>query len=171
MRSELRSSGARFLANLAYLVPGYRGYRDREKRREEDSRLRSLVLGRLGEIRESLTDLLAPPADRGPAPLWAPRLEEPARKLETIGDAVRYAPYGFSGFFDASSVREDTLERVLVADLLLFEDLDRIEALLGHVPEGHDIEAAVGGFLHLLNDGIERLERHLILRDKILGDA
>ena len=32
------ASGTRFLENLAYLVPGYRGYKEKELRREEDAR-------------------------------------------------------------------------------------------------------------------------------------
>jgi hypothetical protein len=170
MSPELRSSGARFLANLAYLVPGYSGYRERDRRREEDSRLRSLVLGRLVEIRGGLTEILSALPDAKPTS-WSDRLEERARKLDVIADAVRYAPYGFSGFFDATEIREDTLERILEADLLLFDDLDAIEALLGAAPPHHAGGAALQSFLTALDEAIDRLERHLIQRDKVLGDA
>lgn len=169
MGPELRSSGARFLANLAYLVPGYTGYRERDQRREEDSHLRSLVLGRLVEIRGGVTEILNAVSDRKSAP-WSELLEERARKLDVIADAVRYAPYGFSGFFDASEIREDTLERILEADLLLFDDLDALQALVGGAQpqqSGMDLQS----FLTPLDEAICRLERHLIQRDKVLGDA
>jgi hypothetical protein len=170
MSPELRSSGARFLANLAYLVPGYTGYRDRDRRREEDSRLRSLVLGRLAEIRGVLSEILTTLSDPRPT-AWGDHLEQRARKLDGIADAVRYAPYGFSGFFDAGEIREDTLERVLEADLLLFDDLDALEVLLGGTLPPHAGGSALQGFLQRLDDAIDRLERHLIQRDKVLGDV
>ena len=39
--------GTRFLENLAYLVPSYQGYKNRDTRREEDSRLRGRILVKL----------------------------------------------------------------------------------------------------------------------------
>jgi hypothetical protein len=172
MGRELQSGGARFLANLAYLVPVSSGYRERGERRDEDSRLRSLVLRRLTEIRGRIAELLASPSEStGAIAIVIAQLEERGRALDTISDAVRYAPYGFSGFFDASAVREDTLDRLLESDLLLFEDLDRIEALLEGIPTVPVRDRSGASFLAELDAAIERLERHLILRDKVLGDA
>ncbi len=51
-RTESTDGGHRFLKNLAYLVPGYRGYKDKSLRREEDARLRNRVLGKLAEFHE-----------------------------------------------------------------------------------------------------------------------
>ncbi|MBM3317077.1 MAG: hypothetical protein FJY75_04410, partial [Candidatus Eisenbacteria bacterium] len=50
-------SGLRFLENLAYLVPGYQGYKERGRRREEDSRLRARVYRRLLQLLDQLREL------------------------------------------------------------------------------------------------------------------
>ncbi len=164
---ESGGTGSRFLANLAYIVPGFHAYRDPTERRDEDSRLRMLLLRRLGEIRGRLNDILGetPPETRGAAA----SLEERVARLDGIADAIRYAPYGFSGFFDADAIGEDALERILGADLALFEDLDEIESAIDAAPLPTRSVARRKEFLLRLDDGTERLERHLILRDKLLG--
>ena len=168
--AEAHPAGSRFLHNLAHLVPGYHGYRERERRRDEDSRLRARVLERLSIIRRTLAGLLEGLAEAG-RHSWLDSLDGRAQRLDNVADAIRYAPYGFSGFFDVAFIREDSLERILEADLMLFEDLDALEQILE--PDG--IPSGTGAprreFLDRLDGIIELFERHLIMRDKILGDA
>lgn len=166
---ENGGTSSRFLTNLAYLVPGYHAYRDPAARREEDSRLRVILLRRLGDIRGRLNEILddLPPEAAAIAAL----LDERIVRLDGIADAIRYAPYGFSGFFDADAIAEDALERILEADLLLFEDLDAIEAAIDAAPAPPRAGARLREFYERLDDGTERLERHLILRDKLLGNV
>ena len=57
-RTSSTGSGDRFLANLAYLVPGYRGYKEKGLRRQEDARLRSRVMTRLGDVKTLLVNRL-----------------------------------------------------------------------------------------------------------------
>ena len=57
MRAPQRPSGLRFLENLAYLVPGYCGYKQWELRREEDSRLRARVFRRIQHLLKQLCSL------------------------------------------------------------------------------------------------------------------
>jgi hypothetical protein len=170
MDPEVRPMRSRFLENLAYLVPGYRGYKERGRRRDEDSRFRALLLHRLGEIRSTVVDLVIRLAD-GPHDAGVQEVEGRGRRLDSLADAIRYAPYGFSGFFDAPEIGEDTLDRILEIDLLLFEDLDAVEQiLLGSIPVPTG-RGKFQTFLDQLDEAIIHLEHHLIQRDKTLGDA
>lgn len=162
-------SGTRFLENLAYLVPGYRGYKGRDSRREEDSRLRSRVLSKLSLVRQMLEDRVGRLTEQS-LDSAVEALEQRLRRVEGVSDAVRYAPYGFSGFFEAVRVREETLERILETDLLLFQDLDdTIEHLRGSSFPPRT-RTAMASYLDSLDQDIERVETHLVMRDKILGD-
>ncbi len=170
MRASDRPAGSRFLENLAHLVPGYAGYREKDHRRDEDARLRSRLLQRLLEIRGCLSNLVSGSGLESSAGC-SEHLESRAARLDGIADAIRYAPYGFSGFFDAATIREDALDRILEADLLLFYDLDAIERACERIaahprPNGRFREA-----IEEADRAIEGLERHLIVRDKLLGDA
>jgi hypothetical protein len=161
---------SRFLENLAYLVPGYEGYKGKDRRREEDSRFRGLLLHRLTAIRGRMGDLLAK-LSAGPHEAKTDAVEARAKTLDSLADAIRYAPYGFSGFFDAAEVCEGTLDRILEVDLLLFEDLDTVEQIVTRTESGSMSRSAVQTFLDELDEATRRFEHHLIQRDKALGDA
>jgi hypothetical protein len=168
-QTEIRTTGSRFLENLAYLVPSYRGYRERGTRREEDSRLRARVLEGLGEIRGEAATLMGDLAESWSVERLS-EMERRVRKLDGLADTIRYAPYGFSGFFDAAAVREESLEWILEADLLIFDDIDRLERLLRDVREARGA-SGFQGFLESLDQSTRLLEEHLVLRDKALGDV
>lgn len=164
------SSGTRFLENLAYLVPGYRGYKEKELRREEDARLRGRVLAKLQVLRKLIEERLARLTERTLA-AEAEQLDRRLRRVESVADAVRYAPYGFSGFFDVDQVREKTLDRLLEADLLLFQDLDEAVEHLEAAPFPPRSRPALNAFLDELDTDLDRIEARLVTRDKILGDG
>jgi hypothetical protein len=164
------SSGTRFLENLAYLVPGYRGYKEKELRREEDARLRGRVLAKLQAVRKLIEERLVRLTERS-LESDAEFLDRRLRRVEGVADAVRYAPYGFSGFFDAERVSEKTLERLLEADLLLFQDLDEACERLEATPFPPRSRGGLRAFLDELDMDLDRIEARLVTRDKILGDG
>jgi hypothetical protein len=166
---EPAAAGSRFLENLAYLVPGYRGYKEKESRREEDSRLRGRVLAKLHVIRSLLEDRIARSAEQS-LDAAARAMEQRLHRVESVADAVRYAPYGFSGFFDASLVREETLERLLETDLLLFQDLDEAVERLRGTPFPPRSKGALTSLLESVDADIRRIETRLVTRDKVLAD-
>lgn len=168
-QTEIRTTGSRFLENLAYLVPSYHGYREKGTRREEDSRLRARVLDGLGEIRGEAANLMGDLAESWSVERLA-EMERRVQRLDGLADTIRYAPYGFSGFFDAAAVREESLEWILEADLLIFDDIDRLERLLR---DRSDTRSPAGfqGFLDTLDRSLRLIEEHLVLRDKALGDV
>ncbi len=167
--SAARMGGTRFLENLAYLVPGYRGYKEKELRREEDARLRGRVLAKLQIVRTLLEDRIARLTEQS-LDAGAEHLDRRLRRTEGIADAVRYAPYGFSGFFDAAQVREETLERLLETDLLLFQDLDDAVERLRGAPFPPRTRSALQTYLDDVDADLDRVEARLVARDKTLGD-
>ena len=167
--SPARLGGSRFLENLAYLVPGYRGYKEKELRREEDARLRGRVLAKLQLIRGLLEERIGRLAEQS-LDSGVEQLERRLRRVEGVADAVRYAPYGFSGFFDAEQVREETLEQLLETDLLLFQDLDDAVERLRGAPFPPRTRSALAAYVQDLDADLDRTEARLVARDKILGD-
>jgi two-component sensor histidine kinase len=163
------TGGTRFLENLAYLVPGYRGYKEKDLRREEDARLRGRVLAKLQMVKALLEERLGRLSEQS-LDSGAEALGRRLRRVEGVADAVRYAPYGFSGFFDAEEIREETLEKILETDLLLFQDLDETVERLRGATFPPRTKTTFTAFLNELDADIERIETRLVARDKILGD-
>ena len=66
-------------------------------------------------------------------------------------------------------VREETLERILETDLLIFQDL---EESLDQVVLGLEASTAprtLQAFLRGLDEKLSRLEHHLIMRERVLA--
>jgi hypothetical protein len=168
MQPQRQPDGLRFLENLAYLVPGYAGYRQRSRRREEDAQLRARVVRELRQLIQHLDAL----HDQ-----WVIAATEVAceqayyRRLrfEAIGESLRCAPYRARRFFEHDIVPETALEKLLEADLLVLEDLAeaRTCAELCHTHSSAPRDLAV--FFEPLDRQCDRLEGHLIMREKILA--
>jgi hypothetical protein len=133
-----------FLETLAELLPGVRGYQDRESMRETDRRLREYLARRLDEGRRGLDDVRRAAivaGDLGPLDVVG-RLD---RTLQKIAATLRYSESGYSGLFDSSKIGEREIERILAYDEALLAEVhavaDEVRAAAAHGPEGPLLEA------------------------------
>jgi len=122
------------LERLAASIPGYKGYKEKEMRREADKLLRMHLARQLEEQWRRLPDLQKQLIGAGQLEL-VDDLEGAVMGLQTIVDRLKTASYGYAGFFDAVKVKEEQLDALYRFD----------EALLNEVPkvaEGIDRLAA-----------------------------
>ena len=122
------------LERLAASIPGYKGYKEKEMRREADKLLRMHLARQLEEQWRRLPDLQKRLIGAGQLEL-VDDLEGAVMGLQTIVDRLKTASYGYAGFFDAVKVKEEQLDALYRFD----------EALLNEVPkvaEGIDRVAA-----------------------------
>jgi hypothetical protein len=169
IQASQRTNGLRFLENLAYLVPSFRGYRQRDLRREEDSRLRARVTDRIHgmlEVLETVHNHWHPQA----TPASLEELDRQRLRLMTMCTAVRQGPYDHWSFFETDALREGTIERILESDLLILQDLEETELQAG---SGNGIGTArgAGPYLRGLSERLDALEQHLIMRERVLASA
>ncbi len=168
MHAPQRPSGIRFLENLAYLVPGYEGYRQRSLRREEDSRLRARVYRRVLQLIDQVREMERAWRDAA-APQLLGELSVRRQRLMMFSDGVRFSPAETCHFFLADNLREPTIEKVLEADLLIFADLDELTDHLESGQRGSTAPRTLRAFLRLLDEQLRRLEQHLIMRERALA--
>ena len=122
------------LERLAASIPGYKGYKEKEMRREADKLLRMHLARQLEEQWRRLPDLQKQLIGAGQLEL-VDDLEGAVMGLQTIVARLKTASYGYAGFFDAVKVKEEQLDALYRFD----------EALLNEVPkvaEGIDRVAA-----------------------------
>lgn len=103
-------------------IPGFRGFQDRELRRDVDKLQREHISGEIGRVKTVLRDKARAYTDAGQIALLGPfdRLD---RKLDGLSQSVRFADYGASGLFDAVKIGEPELQRLYEFDLSLLDDL------------------------------------------------
>jgi hypothetical protein len=159
------STGQSVLERIASAIPGFSGYRDRERRREADGIAREHLARRLEGARREL-DGLADKASRVGALDAINDIETARKKLEALAARIRYADRGYSGFFDAVKIDEAMLERVYRFDLSLLAGVEEAEQA------AQAASAAAGGIgpaLQLLITRLGALDSALAERDEILS--
>jgi len=124
---------------IADALPGYKGYKQKELRREADKLLRETLAVRMRTVKTQLDNLQQDLISSGNFDL----LDETGSavtQLQTFIDRLRTAAYGYGGFFDAVRVKEDTLDQVYAFDAALLDYVDRIEGAIGRAREGINSE-------------------------------
>ncbi|MGC9346951.1 MAG: hypothetical protein ACP5JG_02330 [Anaerolineae bacterium] len=123
------------LEQLMAKIPGYKGYKEKEQRREADRLLRDYIVNRMRTVKDQLDVLQTDLISAGKIEL----LDEAgsaATQIQTFIDRVRTAPYGYAGLFDAVQIKEDDLDRVYEFDASLLSYADRIEGAISRAREG-----------------------------------
>lgn len=106
-------------------VPGYKGYKEKEMRREADKILRDALGRRLKEQWRRLPDIQKQLLSGGQIE-WLDDIESATIKLQTLIDRIETATYGYAGLFDAVRVKEEELDQLYNFDMALTEEVDQI---------------------------------------------
>lgn len=133
------------LERLGEKIPGFRGFQDRELRRDVDKLQREHLAGEIGRLKTTLRDRARAYTDAGQIALLGPfdRLD---RQLDGLSQSVRFADYGATGLFDAVKIGEAELQRLYEFDLSLLDDVAALRTEAGAVPgpSQGDAAAALG---------------------------
>jgi hypothetical protein len=122
---SMYQSEKNLLEKLADAIPGLKGYRDKEERRDTDKRLREFIAGRIDAVRKNLEDVKRKMATKGLDGLdQADRLSQ---RLFKASNSIRHASYGYSGFFDQVKIQEAELDRIYQHDLSLIASVESLE--------------------------------------------
>ncbi len=108
-------------------IPGYKGYKEKEMRREADKLLREALARRLEEQWRRLPDIQKQLLSSGQIQ-WLDDVEGATMKLQTFIDRLKTASYGYAGFFDAVRVKENELDQLYNFDLALSASVDEVAA-------------------------------------------
>jgi hypothetical protein len=121
------------LERLGDKIPGFRGFQDRELRRDVDKLQREHIAGELGRLKTALRDRARAYTDAGQIAMLSPfdRLD---RQLDGLSQTVRFADYGASGLFDTVKIGEEQLQRLYEFDLSLLEDVGALQADVAAIP-------------------------------------
>lgn len=117
-----------WIERLTEKIPGYGGYVKKERRRDFDKLHREHLADRLRATKQPLTDVVRELSDTGRLFEVGP-VERASKKLDQAENRVRFASYGYSGFFDAVKVQDAQLEALYRFDLMLTEKVEEIERL------------------------------------------
>jgi hypothetical protein len=127
-------------------VPGYKGYKEKEMRREADTLVRNALVRDFSEQLNRLTFIQNTLIDSGAIELMDP-LGAVKTALQTLIDRIHNAAQGYAGFFDAVRVKEDDLDKLEQFDQQLVGEIAKvsasIDALDGAVQANAEVKPAI----------------------------
>ena len=129
---DLRQTVSDHMSGLEALVakiPGYKGYKEKEIRREADNLLRQRLAGQLAEQRTRAEDI-ASQMLTGPGLSQLDEMGKGNTRLQTLIDKIKTAAQGFAGFFDAVRVKEDQLDILYEFYTRMLDQVEEIRAAL-----------------------------------------
>jgi hypothetical protein len=113
------------LEKLVGAVPGYRGYKEKEMRREADKLLRMHLSRRFEEQRSKLSNVQNQLASEGQLEDLG-LLERTMLQLQLLIDRLKVAEYGYAGLFDAVRVKEEQLDALYTYDYALTTSVEQL---------------------------------------------
>jgi len=120
--SDLRN----WLERLGDKIPGYSGYVAKERRRDVDKMHREHLADRLRATKQPLTEVMRELSSSGRLFEVGP-VDRVLKKIDQVENRVRFASYGYAGFFDVAKIEEPQLERIYRFDLSLVEKVEGLE--------------------------------------------
>lgn len=116
-----------FIQGAFNKVPGYKGYRDKEDRRDADKMVRDSISAALGQQIDVLTRYNAELANARDFESLA-ALEPAIGQIRLLSDRVRTTSYGYGGIFTDDGVDANALEQLRLFDSALLREVDSLAA-------------------------------------------
>ncbi len=157
--------------SLASHIPGFKGYVERQNRRDADKLLRDTVVRRFDEQWKRASQLQVDMVSQGMI-AYVDDMERAALQLRTFIDKMSTAPRGYSGLFDAVKINEKELEAIYQYDAAFFDlaeqvgrALDNVEASLG---DESALPAAIRNVTSIARMAVETYNRR---SEVVVGDG
>lgn len=146
-------------------IPGFKGYLEKEYRRESDQLARQWMSERLERSKPKLNDFMRELTEQGNLGALGDGDRLRARMDKVIG-RFRSAPAGYSGLFDFVKVREDRLDQVYAHDAKMMEQVDTVASAIEALRPS---ESAAQAILRTLVEQVDGLDRAFDQRADLLA--
>jgi len=154
--------------SLLRYIPGFRGYLEKEYRRESDELARNWMADRLQKAKRALDDFSRVQVDAGQLD-DLPAMERIRSRLDKLVSTLRGDVRGYSGFFDYVRVDENVLDRVYQNDMELLNEVKAFTESVEQLQDKPDAPKSVAKDLqHRVDQLIEKYQQR---RDLLTGIA
>ena len=162
-----------WLERLTDKIPGFRGFQDRELRRDVDRLQREHLAKELGQIKNTVRGKAQAYTDAGQIGVLYlfGRMDG---RLDGLSQAIRFADYGQSGFFDVVKINEPELDAIYQFDLSLVEDIARLAGDVAAIPlpgQGDAQEACNQALSHIATLSDKWTERKNVISGVVKTDG
>ena len=162
----------RLSERIASFIPGFRGYKEKELRRESDRLIRNHLYLKLSIEKNDLREISQKLADRRYFDVLTD-MDRLLAKMDRVVEKVNHASYGYSGFFDAVKVKEENLDHMIDFDNKLLEAINalatEIDAFKADLASG--VTTNLKTRVQTVTDKLESLENTFDQRNEVILGA
>jgi hypothetical protein len=168
--SAQAKSQMRLSERIAAALPGFRGYKEKELRRESDKLLRNHLTLKLSKDKDDVRSISQRIADKRYLDTLID-VDRLVAKMDRISEKVNHASYGYSGFFDIIKIKEENLDRMIAYDnqlvdgvTVLSESIDALKAqlLAGDYTNLKDKIQAITNKFEMLEDTFDKRQEVIV---------
>jgi DNA repair ATPase RecN len=149
MSKELKT-----LEKLELMIPGFKGYKQKELIREDDKLIRNYLFNKIKEAEETIRSYLSDSLD-GKIPVNVSELNNTAKDLSSLGTKIRVSSAGYSGYFDRVKVTEKELEQLKKLDAELVSSCEELASLAKKIKENVSLLTELKERIKAINSGID----------------
>lgn len=167
MVSNFADETERRLGSLLDRVPGYRGYRSKEDRRDADKRVRAHAATAFGQLADRVESVGRDLADQRRLAEIAP-VDDLTRAIRHLADRVRTATYGYGGLFGDREVDATALDQLRLFDEGLLAGASELERPVADLEAAHSTKGDLATAARAGTEVVRRLEARLDLRGQVV---
>ncbi len=104
-----------FLEKILYSLPLFKGYLERENRRESDRILREYIVENLLALKEKLLSITDSYLKKYGLESMN-KINKLVNEIEALKNKIEFAPHGYSAFFDTTKIDTSHLDRIYEMD-------------------------------------------------------
>ena len=120
-------SQMRLSERIASALPGFRGYKEKELRRESDKLVRNNLYLKLTKAKDNVKSISQKIADKRYMDVLTD-VDRLNAKMDRITEKVNHASYGYAGFYDIVKIKEENLDRMITFDNQLLDEVNALTA-------------------------------------------
>jgi len=121
-----KAKGERRLSErLLSALPGFRGYKEKELRRESDRLIRNNLYSKLSKARSDLKEVFQQLSMKRRYEVLTD-MDHVVARYDRVAEKINHASYGYAGFFNVLKIEEDKLDKMIEFDSNLFDEVQKI---------------------------------------------
>lgn len=159
-------TGKNIFEKIGSFIPGYKGYSEKEGRKDTDKLIRMEIGKHLDRSKVDIdTVIQVRKYDKNTTIIN--ELDRIKKKLDLVANQMRFANYGESGFFDVLQVGIADLDRLYQFDLRIKEETEELVRLIKALRKSENLKKDCSSITDVLSGLSEKVSN----RDKVITEV
>lgn len=159
-------TGKNIFEKIGSFIPGYKGYSEKEGRKDTDKLIRMEIAKHLDGSKADI-DIIIQEQMNDKNKSIINELDRVKKKLDLVANQIRFATYGESGFFDVLQVDIADLDRLYQFDLRIKEVTEELVRLIKALRKSENLKKDCSS----ITDVLSGLSEKVSSRDKVIMEV